>query len=144
MRRILLALGTLLVMTGSAYGFDLEKLCGDFTALQNPDTKVYRGEWQRTYPSNPNPLPVALVVIETTKSNRVMLWHVVKRRRGRELCHPMFGRISGRRLDARTHWRGTKLRYAFDGEGGATIQYVGRDRDGNVTREWKGKLQLDK
>ena len=144
MKRALLILATLLVLSGSAHALELEKLCGDFAALQNPDTKVYRGEWQRTFPSNLDPLPVALVVIETTKSDRVLLWHVIKYRRGGERCHPLLGRTSGQRLDAQTPWRRTNLKYTFDEEGGATIEYVSRDKDGNVTREWEGKLQLEK
>ena len=144
MRRILLVLGILLVMTGSAYGFDLEKACGDFAALRSPDTKVYRGEWRRTFPREGSPQKTAFVVLETTGRDRVLLFYVVERRNGRARCVPMFGSRSGKTLKAQTPWRGTTLEYTFDGEGGATAMFVRKDRAGTVTFESEGKLRLAK
>lgn len=39
MKRALLVLATLLFLSGSAHALDLDKLCGDFAALKNPETK---------------------------------------------------------------------------------------------------------
>ena len=142
MRRILLALGTLLVMTGSAYGFDLEKECGDFALLRSPDSKVYRGTYEGTYPGTHPPRETVLVVIETTGTNRVLLIYAGRGRRDL-FCYPLIGSIEGQTLTARTPWRGVTLTYTFDGEGGVTQSYR-RTRNGTVAYESEGKLQLAK
>ena len=139
MRRIVSALGTLLVMTGSAYGFDLEKECGDFVWLRSPDSKIYRGTYEGTYPGHP-PREAVLVVIETTPTNRVLLIYAWRGRRNL-FCQPMVGSIEGQTLTARTPWRGTTLTYTFDGEGGVTKSYR-RTRNGTVEYEAEGKLHL--
>ena len=143
MRRILLALGTLLVMTGSAYGFDLEKECGDFAWVQSPDSKIYRGTYEGTYPGPHPPREAVLVVIETTPTNRVLLIYAGRGRRNL-FCQPLVGSIEGQTLTARTPWRGTTLTYAFDGEGGVTLSFRRTRRNGTVAYEAEGKLHLAK
>ncbi len=142
MRRILLALGTLLVMTGSAYGFDLDKECGDFALLRTPDSKVYRGTYEGTYPEPHAPREAVLVVIETTATNRVLLIYAGRGRRNL-FCQPLIGTIEGQTLTARTPWRGTTLTYTFDGKGGVTKSFR-RTRKGSVAYEAEGKLRLAK
>lgn len=144
MRRILVALGVLIVMTGSAYGFDLEKECGDFALLRSSDSKVYRGAYEGTYPPGAHPArEVVLVVVETTPTNRVLLIHAGRGRRNL-FCQPMVGSIEGQTLTARTPWRGTTLTYTFDGEGGVTLSIRRTRRNGTVAYESEGKLHLAK
>ena len=145
MRRILLVLGTFLVMTGSAYGFDLERVCGDFATLRSPDTKVYRGESQRTYPSGRSPQEAALVLVETTERGRVLLFYVLEGFRSRKpRCYPMFGSMGGGILTVRLPWVRRTLQYTFDGNGGATGQFVTKDKGGTVIFEAAFKLRLEK
>lgn len=143
MRRIVLALGALLLMAGSAYGLDLEKECGDFSFLRSPDSKVYRGTYEGTYPPGTHATREAvLVVIETTRTNRVLLIDAGRGRRGL-YCQPMVGSIEGQTLTARTPWRGNTLTFTFDGEGGVIRSYR-RTRNGTVAYESEGKLRLAK
>ena len=128
-----------LVMTSGAYGFDLEKECGDFARLRSPDSKIYRGEYEGT--GHP-PREAVLAVIETTGTNRVFLIYAGIGRRG-SFCHPLIGSIEGQTLTARTPWRGVTLTYTFDGEGGVTQSFQ-RTRNGTVEYESEGKLQLAK
>ena len=145
MRRILLALGMLVFMTGSAHALDLKKVCGDFAALENPDTKVYRGEWKRTYPNESNSAETAFAVIETTKSGRLLLLYAFRFWNGRaERCHALFGSMAGQTLQAITPWRRTTLEYTLDGEGGATAKYTRKDKGGTVNLQTEGRLQLEK
>ena len=145
MRRILMALGTVVVMAGSAHALDLKQVCGDFAALESPDTKVYRGEWRRTYPKESDSAETAIAVIETTKSGRLLLLYAFRFWNGRaERCYALFGSMSGQTLKAKTPWRRTTLDYTLDGEGGATATYTRRDKGGTITHETEGKLQLEK
>lgn len=142
MRRILLVLGMLVFITGSAHALDLKRLCGDLAALENPDTKVYRGEWKRTYPKEGGPTETAFAVIETTGSGRLLLLYAVQFYSGTERCYAMFGSMSGDTLKTQTPWRGVRLTYTFDGAGGATATFERRNKEGAVTSRTEGKLQL--
>ena len=147
MKRALLVLATvatLLGLSGSAHALDLNKLCGDFAALKNPETKIYRGEFEVTHPGSRPLREAALVMIETTGTNKVLLFQAGEGPRGRKYCLALFGSLEGQTLNVRSPFRGVTNTYTFDEEGGVYQKYRRVGRKGNLAFEGGGKLQLEK
>ena len=122
----------------SALALDLPSLCGGFEVLSNPDTRVYRGQFER----NGVFLPTALVVVEVSESDNALLFYAHGEQPqwgiNYEGCYPHDGTVSGDRVLSVPIDGRTVLVYTFDREGGVVLEWVS---GGQTT--FRGTLSLE-
>ncbi len=101
-----------------ALALDVSKLCDD-SALKDSDVKVYRGSLED------GKLEIALVLIETTDSGRVLGYYVYGKQPDWKIfqpgCTPGFGKMKGRTL--KLNIGSASVKYKFDKSDGAKVEW---------------------
>ena len=120
---------------------DVSKLCGDFELFENPETRVYRGQFEDKKGVT---LDHVLVVTQTTDAGKALVFYIYGKQPKWNIkksgCSPRIGKIDDDTLTLR--WRNIKVTYVFDDDGTASVKYVSKRRDG-TTRTTRGKVALE-
>ena len=132
-----------LVVSGwsSASTLDVSRLCGGFELFGNPETRVYRGQFEDRKGVT---LDHVLVVTQTTDAGKALVFYIHGKQPKWNIkksgCSPRIGKIDDDTLTL--WWRNIKVTYDFDDDGTASVKYVFRRRDG-TTRTTRGTVALE-
>lgn len=132
-----------LAMSGwsSASTLDISELCGDFELFKNPETRIYRGQFEDKQGVT---LHHVLVITQTTHAGEALAFYIhgkqPKWKIKKSGCSPRIAMIDGDTLTL--GWRYIKVTYVFDDDGTASVKYVSKRRDG-TTRTTRGKVALE-
>lgn len=126
----------------SASTLDIFEVCGDFELFKNPETRVYRGQFEDKKGVT---LDHVLVVTQTTDAGKALAFYIHGKQPKWNIkksgCSPRIGMIDGDTLTLGLQ-RYIKVTYVFDDDGTASVKYVSRRRDG-TTRTTSGKVALE-
>ena len=145
MKRLVTCGIALIALTASGWSnastLNIPELCGDFELFENPETRMYRGQFEDKKGVT---LDHVLVITQTTDTGKALAFYIngkqPKWRIKRSGCSPRIGMIDGNKLILR--WRNVKVTYVFDDDGTASVKYVSKRRDG-TTRTTRGKVALE-
>ena len=130
----------LIALTASGWSnaspLNISELCGGFEILNNPENRVYRGEFK----SKGVTLETALVVTPVTSYDVTVVFYVwgaqPKWKISEADCHPSVATWKGDKLSLHTHRGKNRIIYKFSGDE-AAVTFKGRG--GSTT---KGKVIL--
>ena len=131
----------LVALTGwnVVHALDVTTLCGDFAFFKDPQTRTYRGQFEKKKVT----LDHVLVVTEVTDAGKAMVFYVYgeqpKWRIKKAGCWPRIGIMDG---DTLTLPRRNKVTvtYKFADDGTASVKYVSKRGGGSTTH---GKVALE-
>ena len=133
----------ILLGSSSVRALDVPAICGDFEFFKNPETRVYRGQFED---GKGVTLDHVLIVAEVTDAGKALAFYVYGKQPKWKIkkpgCSPRIGSVDGDTLTLPLRRNRLTVTYVFNDDGTASVKYVSKRRDGS-TRTTRGKVALE-